>query len=387
VLAFLRAMLEAAGHRVHLYSSPHLNRFHERIRLAGAGRSAPIVEDDLTAVLEECEAANGGAPITFFEITTVAAFLAFVRVPADVLLLEVGLGGRLDATNVVPKPVATGITPVSVDHVGYLGTDLGGIAREKAGILRQGVPAVIGPQPPRALTAIEAWADEVGAPLSVWASDWFAEEEDGELMVQSGERRHKLVLPALEGPHQIVNAGHAVTLLDHAPFRVDPAAMVAGMTQVDWPGRLQRLDSGPLAARLPLGSELWLDGGHNPASARALVEAARVWRRDETRQRPLYLVVALLGTKDHAGFVAALAEMATHTVAVPMPGEHVSLAAEVLAEAALGTGMTAETALDVPAALDAIAIRAASGPPPRVLICGSLLLAGAVLAADGRAVD
>ena len=380
-------MLEAAGRRVHLYTSPHLIRFHERIRLAGAARSVPIVEDGLNAVLEECEAANGGAPITFFEITTAAAFLAFVRVPADVLLLEVGLGGRLDATNVVPKPMATGITPVSIDHVGFLGADLAGIAREKAGILRHGVPAVIGPQPPRALAAIEAQADKVGAPLAVWGGDWFAEEEGGEIVVQSGERMHRLALPALKGPHQIVNAGHAVALLDHTPLRVDAAAMADGMTSVDWPGRLQLLDGGPLAARLPAGSELWLDGGHNPSSARALADAARAWRRDDAQRRPLFLVVALLDTKDHAGFVAALAAVAAHTVAVPIPGEHAGRATDSLVEAALDAGMTAEAALGVPAALDAIASRAASGPPPRVLICGSLFLAGAVLATDGRSVD
>ena len=386
VVAFLRAALEADGRRVHCYTSPHLVRFHERVRLAaGPGRSALIAEDALVDVLEECAAACTGASATFFEITTAAAFLAFSRVPADVLLLETGLGGRLDATNVVARPALTAITPVSIDHTGFLGANLAGIAAEKAGILKPGVPAVVARQPPAALAAIAAVAAERGAPLRRWGRDWSAgARADGTLWVQAGGRERGFPAPALAGPHQIENAGQAVACLAELPRPPSGDAVAAGLRAAAWPGRLQRLDGGPLAARLPPGSELWVDGGHNAAAAAALARAMRAIAADV--DAPLHLVAGLLTTKDPEPFVGAFRGMAAGLVSLPVPGGHASHSADAMAVAAGAAGIPATDTPDIRAALDAAAARAAGGSPPRVLICGSLYLAGAALAADGRRV-
>ncbi len=370
VLAMLRAGLEGGGARVQAYTSPHLARFHERIRLAGGLISEPA----LSALLEECEAANGGLPITFFEITTVAALLAFAREAADWTLLEVGLGGRLDATNVIDRPALTVITPVSYDHQQYLGETLGEIAFEKAGILKPGVACVVGPQEPEAAAVIAARAAEVGAPLLRAGEDFRIRREGEGLVYEDAEGRLALPLPRLPGAHQVENAGIAVAALRRLGVG-DPAA---AMARVEWPARLQRLEGHPLAAALPPGSELWLDGGHNPSAGRAL--AAALAEAEAARPARLHLVAGMLETKAAGEFLAPLAGIAESLVAVPIPETEAALPPERLAEIARGTGLAAEAAPDVRAALSRLSGREG---PLRVVICGSLYLAGAVLRETG----
>jgi dihydrofolate synthase / folylpolyglutamate synthase len=369
-VAMIRAGFEGAGLRVHAYTSPHLVRFHERIRLAGE----LIPEADLAALLDECEVANGGAPITFFEITTCAAFLAFSRHPADALLLEVGLGGRLDATNVVDRPALTVITPVSYDHQQYLGETLTQIAGEKAGILKRGVPCVVGPQADEGMAAIERQAARMRAPLIAHGQHWHVTEERGRLVFQDETGLLDLPRPNLPGPHQIANAGAALAALRAlGPFglRGDPEAAVS---RAEWPARMQRLRRGPLPEAAP-GVELWLDGGHNPSAGEAIAATL-----DALPERPTWAICGMLNTKDVRGFMAPLAGHLRGLVAVPIPGEKNTLPAEVTAEAATGAGIPAETAPDTAAALGTITARE---PGARVLICGSLYLAGRVLAENG----
>jgi dihydrofolate synthase / folylpolyglutamate synthase len=368
-VATMRACLEAAGYRVHAYISPHLVRFHERIRLAGE----LIAEDVLSALLEECERANGDAPITFFEITTAAAFLAFVRTPADIVLLEVGLGGRLDATNVVRRPAVTAITPVSLDHQSFLGDTVAAIAGEKAGILKPGVTAVIAPQPNEAETVIEARAAALGAPLYRSQHEWSC-AASGAGMRYVGERwDFDLPLPSLIGAHQLVNAGMAIACLEQlVEFSVPHEAIANGLRHIDWPARLQLLRSGPLIEAVPPDWEVWLDGGHNPLAGEVLGDVAAGWH-----DRPLYLIVGMMSTKDAAGFIAPLAKHARALAAVTIPGEKNALPAEAIAAAAGSVGIPAHTAGSVLAAICDIARRGGTG---RVLICGSLYFAGKVLA-------
>ena len=366
--AMIRAGLEAAGKSVHAYTSPHLARFHERIRVAGA----LISEPDLAALLDECEAVNGGEPITFFEITTCAAFLAFARTPADYLLLEVGLGGRLDATNVVARPALTIITPVSIDHQQYLGETLAEIAGEKAGILKRGVPCVVGPQAEPALEVIEEKAARLGAPLLAAGQHWFAFEDAGRLVFQDENGLLDLPLPNLPGPHQIENAGAALAALRQMGF--DSDACEAAVTRAFWPARMQRLRQGPLADSAP-GAELWLDGGHNPAAGEAIAATL-----ERLPRRPTWIVCGMLNTKDVKGFMRPLGGHAEALYAVSIPGEANTLTAQVTAEAAAGAGLVASTADSVQAALDAITRTA---PHARVLICGSLYLAGSILRENG----
>ena len=371
-LAFLRAMLEAAGKRVQVYTSPHLVRFHERIRLTGG----PIPEPELAALLEACEAANGPAPITFFEITTAAAFLAFAREPADLLLLETGLGGRLDATNVIAQPRLTAISPISVDHVQFLGGTIEEIAFEKAGILKPGVPAAIGPQTPEAMAVIERRAAELGAPLHRHGQEWIVGSEDGGFFFETAGARQRYPAPVLPGKHQIENAGLALgcaALLDG--FGLDPAACANGLAHADWPGRLQRLTQGPLIENLPAGWELWLDGGHNAAAGAALARDLAGWPA-----RPLHLVYGMLDTKGAQGFLRPLAPLAETLHAVAIPGQPASLSAEAAAREAREAGFEATASESTAAALRGIVKDRAPG---RVLICGSLYLAGQVLAENG----
>jgi dihydrofolate synthase/folylpolyglutamate synthase len=371
-VATMRACLEAAGYRVHAYISPHLVRFHERIRLAGR----LIEEEALIALLEECERANRNAPITFFEITTAAAFLAFARTPADIVLLEVGLGGRLDATNLVHRPAVTAITPVSLDHQAFLGDTVAAIAGEKAGILKAEVTAVIAPQPSEAAAVIEARAAAVSAPLYRARHEWRC-EASGAGMRYEGERwRLDLLLPSLIGAHQIVNAGTAIACLERlSGFDVPTEAIAEGLRHIDWPARLQLLRRGPLVDAVPPGWELWLDGGHNPLAGEILGDVAAGWH-----DRPLYLVVGMMNTKDAAGFVAPLAKHARALWAVTIPGEKNALPAEALAAAAGSVGLPAQTADSVLAAIRDIPVKDGHG---RVLICGSLYFAGKVLAENG----
>lgn len=366
--AMIRAGLEAGGARVHAYTSPHLARFHERIRLAGELISEPA----LTALLDECVAANGPEEITFFEITTAAAFLAFARVPSDYLLLEVGLGGRLDATNVVAAPALCIITPVSLDHQQYLGDTVAAIAGEKAGIIKRGVPVIVGPQEDAGLAVIEARAARMGAPVLAFGQHWHAWEERGRMIFQDENGLLDLPLPNLPGPHQIQNAGAAVMALRH--LGKGAAACEAAVSRAFWPARMQRLQSGPLAAMAPR-AELWLDGGHNPSGGEAV--AATLARMPP---RPTHLICGMLNTKDVAGYMRPLAAVATRLHAVEIPGEKNTLPAEVTRDAALAAGLDARVAASVAEALAAIL---ADAPEARVLICGSLYLAGSVLRENG----
>jgi dihydrofolate synthase / folylpolyglutamate synthase len=371
-VATMRACLEAAGCRVHAYISPHLVHFHERIRLAGR----LIDEERLITLLEECERANRGAPITFFEITTAAAFLAFARVPADIVLLEVGLGGRLDATNVLRRPAVSAITPVSLDHQALLGDTVAAIAGEKAGILKPGVTAVIAPQPGEAATVIEARAAAVGAPLYRAGHEWRCVVSGGGMRYEGERWRFDLPSPSLIGAHQIVNAGTAIACLERlSGFDVPAAAIADGLRHIDWPARLQLLRRGPLVDVVPPDWELWLDGGHNPLAGEILADVAAGWH-----DRPLYLVVGMMNTKDAAGFIAPLAKHASALWAVTIPGEKNALPAEAIVAAAGSVGLPAQTAASVLAAIRDIPARDGEG---RVLICGSLYFAGRVLAENG----
>ena len=366
--AMIRAGLEASGQRVHAYTSPHLARFHERIRLAGE----LISEELLSALLDECLAANGPGEITFFEITTCAAFLAFARTPADWTLLEVGLGGRLDATNVVDRPALCIITPVSLDHQQYLGDTVALIAGEKAGIIKPGVPVVIGPQTPEGFAVIEARAEALGAPMLAFGRQWDAFESRGRMVFQDETGLLDLALPNLLGPHQIQNAGAALAALRH--LRQGEAACEAAVTRAEWPARMQRLRRGPLPESAPR-VELWLDGGHNPAGGEAVAATLARMPKRET-----HLICGMLNTKDVAGYMRPLAPQTTSLYAVSIPGEANTLPAEVTRDAALRAGMTAVTAPSVAAAMTEIAVK---DPEARVLICGSLYLAGSVLRENG----
>ena len=375
-IAYLRASLEAAGLAVHCYTSPHLVRFHERIRIGKTGASDYIGEAALSALLEECEAANGPAQITFFEITTAAAFLAFARTPADYLLLEVGLGGRLDATNVVRKPDLTVITTIDYDHQQYLGNTLSEIAAEKAGILKRDVPAVIAVQPDEAFDKIEAIANAGRVPLYCANRDWQCFEQQGRLVFTDEAGLLDLPLPQLAGRHQIDNAGTAVAALRKLnDRRISDADIARGLRTAQWPARMQRLGPGPLAALLPEGAELWLDGGHDPAAGRAL--SASFAEVNERHSRPLILVWGMLNTKEISRFIAPFAGIAQAVVTLAIPDEANAVPAEVLAETARRAGLPAVPAVSLKDAL----IRAGGlAPEPRVLICGSLYLAGHVLA-------
>ncbi|MCE8523411.1 bifunctional folylpolyglutamate synthase/dihydrofolate synthase [Ruegeria sp. 1NDH52C] len=366
--AMIRAGIEGAGLSAHAYTSPHLARFHERIRVAGE----LISEPDLVAVLDECYAANGGETITYFEITTCAALLAFARRPADYTLLEVGLGGRLDATNVIARPALSIITPISMDHEQYLGDTLAKIAGEKAGIIKRGVPVVVGPQPDEVLEVIEATAARLGAPVLAHGQHWHVRQERDRLVFEDETGLCDLPLPNLLGAHQIENAGAALAALRH--LNLGEAACEAAVTRAHWPARMQRLKTGPLVQSAPQ-AELWLDGGHNPAAGIAL--AALLASRPG---RPTHLICGMLNTKDVTGYLRPLSAQAGSLTAVSIPGEANTLSAEQTAAAAQSVGLTASTAPDVATALARIV---AVEPDARVLICGSLYLAGNILRENG----
>ncbi len=379
--AYMKAALEAAGHKVHVYTSPHLVHFNERIALAAPGGAEPIDEAELADLLTECEAANGPEPITYFEITTACAFLAFSRHAADYVLLEVGLGGRLDATNVIDRPALTVITPISIDHVQFLGGELGGIAAEKAGILKPGVPGIIAAQPAEATAVIEARAAEVGAPLVYAGTSWRVERTAPDAMtVRAGDREVRLPTPALPGPHQIANAGLACAALISLPDTdIGDEALATGLRNAAWPGRLQDLSQTGLALELPQGSELWLDGGHNTASGRALAQTLGEWSAAEGEPKQLYLISGMMNVKDATGFFAAFKPLSPDIIAVAIPGEVNTLSAAEVCGQISGAGMAAREAPDVVSALTTIGHEHADAPV-RVLICGSLYLAGHVLA-------
>ena len=362
--AMIRAGLEATGARVHAYTSPHLARFHERIRLAGALISEPA----LTDVLDRCYRANGPDPITYFEITTVAAFVAFTETPADYTLLEVGLGGRLDATNVITKPALTIITPVDLDHQAYLGDTIALIAAEKAGIMKRGVTCIVGPQHGEALDVIEDKARRIGAPLLCYGQQWQVSAERGRLIYQDDHGLLDLPLPNLLGPHQVMNAGAALTALRYLQKGDD--AYAAAVTRAEWPARMQHLTMGKLAD-LARPADLWLDGGHNPAAGVVLAQTLA-----QQAPRPTHLICGMLNTKDIAGYLRPLAKVAQSLTAVSIPGEANTIPAAQTAAQSNAIGLPATTADSVQ---DAIKTITAAHPNARILICGSLYLAGHVL--------
>jgi dihydrofolate synthase/folylpolyglutamate synthase len=380
-IAFLRAILEAAGKRVHVYISPHLVRFNERYRLGQSGEGVLVSDAELSATLEECERVNAGAPITVFEITTAVGLLLFARHPADVLLMEVGLGGRLDATNVVEHPLATIITRIAIDHTDFLGPTLDKIATEKAGILKRGTPAIVAAQARDALAAIERQAAKLNVPLKIAGEDWTATEERGRLVYQDEAGLLDLPAPKLYGRHQFENAGLAIAALRAIkPFKISPAAYEAGMIKADWPARLQRLAQGRLVELAPAGSELWLDGGHNPDGGRAI--AAALADLEERVSRPLVLIVGMLASKDCEGFLGNFTGLVRRMIAVPVPGAETGMSAEAVADAARAIGLPATSRDNLIEALDA-ARKLDLDPPPRILITGSLYLAGEVLRENG----
>jgi len=381
VVAFLRAMLEAAGKRVHVYTSPHLVRFNERYRIGAPGEGKLVSDNELAVTLTECERVNAGAAITVFEITTAVGLMLFARHPADVLLLEVGLGGRLDATNVIDHPLASIITPISIDHTDFLGDSIEEIASEKAGILKRGAPAIVAAQPRDALVAIERQAARVGAPLRVAGEDWTATEERGRLVYQDEEGLLDLPPPRLYGRHQFENAGLAIAALRSIKsLKLQPAAFEAGIAKADWPARMQRLTQGALVALAPAGSELWLDGGHNPDGGRAV--AAALADLEERVSRPLVLIVGMMATKDCQGFLSNFTGLARRMIAVPVPNVEKRMSAEAVSAAARAIGLPATSRDNLDEALEA-ARKLDLDPPPRILITGSLYLAGEVLRENG----
>jgi dihydrofolate synthase / folylpolyglutamate synthase len=373
--AFARAMLEAAGNRVAMYTSPHLVRFHERIRLPGGF----IGEEALAALLAECEEANGGAPITFFEITTAAAFLAFSRGPADALVVEVGLGGIYDATNVIARPKVCCIMPVGLDHAEFLGTSLAGIAHEKAGIIKPGVPVVVAPQTDEALDVILAKAEAVGAPTYTYGQDFQAYEEHGRMVYQDTEGLLDLPPPRLAGRHQIENAAVVIAAMRRTQW-VDEAAIETGLTTVVWPARMQRLSRGPLVEAAPPDAEVWLDGGHNPHGAAAVARALTDMAAQSPK--PLFMIAGMLNTKDSTGYFAQFKALAPTVTTVAIAGEAVSRSAEDLCAKARAAGLDAQPAVSLLAAMARVAALAGNAPS-RVLVCGSLHLAGVVLRDNG----
>ena len=380
LIAFVRAIAEALGKRVHVYTSPHLVNFHERVVLAGPQGAAPITEDRLVECLARAEAANAGELITLFEITTAAAFLAFAETPADLLLLETGLGGRLDATNVVEKPIATSITPISIDHVSFLGHTLTAIAGEKAGILKPGVPCIVGRQGAEALKVIEARAEEIGVPPHVFGRDFDVYEQHRRLIFQTPSRLLDLPLPRLNGRHQIDNAGAAIATASVAfGDALTIEALEQGLTHAEWPARLERLGDGALYQYVGEGTEIWLDGGHNAAGGQAIAHALAEF--EERVPRAVHLIWGMMETKDAHAFIAPFKGLVERVYTVPIPEEANAFSAEALAEIAASEGFDGAPTSGVALAL--MQSRAALGRPGRVLICGSLYLAGHVLKLHG----
>ena len=378
-IAFMRAALEAAGKKVHVYTSPNLVRLNERFRLAAVGGGRLVNDAELGDAVAECEAKNAGAPITVFEMETAAAFLLFSRHAADIALLEVGLGGRLDATNVIERPLISVITRLSLDHREFLGDSLVKIAAEKAGILKAGVPAVVAGQAREALAVIERQAARLRTPLKIAGEDWTATEEHGRLVYQDQDGLLDLPAPKLYGRHQFENAGTAIAALRASGLKPPAAAFEAAMVQVEWPARMQRLSHGKLAELAPAGSELWLDGGHNVDGGRAI--AAALADLEERVSRPVVVIVGMLSTKDCAGFLRNFSGLARRVITVPIHQDKAVPAGE-LAEIAAGVGIPALTGRDLESAID-LAGKLELDPPPRLLITGSLYLAGEVLAANG----
>lgn len=363
--AFARAVAEAAGLRVQVYTSPHLIDFNERIRLS----DGLVSHRRLADTLELVEGVNDGAAVTVFEVITAAAFVLFAEDPADLCILEVGLGGRGDATNVVDKPAACAITSISIDHRDFLGDSLTGIAAEKAGIIKPGVPVVTGRQKPEVLEVFTRMAAERGAPLLARDRDWSVSAVADGLDYADQHGSLSLPWPSLAGPHQYDNAGIAVAALRASGLMIPDRAFATGLARAEWAGRMQRL-RGPLAGLLPAGWELWLDGAHNPGAGEALAQHLPAWT-----DRPLHLVVGMKQGKDAAEFLKPILPFADSVWAVAEPGQHLALSVEDVITASGGAARAGGTAAE---ALRELAAIAPTGPA-RVLICGSLYLAGALL--------
>jgi dihydrofolate synthase / folylpolyglutamate synthase len=376
-IAYLRAILEAADLTVHVYTSPHLVRMNESIRLGGM-----LVSDvDLHDAFAHVEAVNAGAPITLFEAETAAAFHLLASHPADVLLLEVGLGGRLDATNVVEAPVASVITPIAIDHTDFLGDTVEKIAAEKAGIIKRRVPVIIADQLPEVSAVLEAQARKLHAPTHSAGQEWHISVERGRLVYQDDRGLMDLAAPRLFGRHQFGNAGLAIAALRALPqFKFDPSIYERGVASAEWPARMQRLTSGKLLSLAPDESELWLDGGHNAEGGRVIADA--LGDLEERVPRPLVIIVGMMANKDASGFLANFAGLTRHIIAVPIPDRAGVMQVEKLVDAGRALGMRVETADSPGDALQSLR-RLAYEVPPRVLICGSLYLAGHVLAENG----
>ena len=380
-IAYLRAILEAANLRVHVYTSPSLVRINECFRLGRTGGGALVGDDELRSTLEQCERANAGASITIFEIVTAVAFCLFAQHPADVVLLEVGLGGRLDATNVIDAPLASVMTPVSMDHTEFLGHTLTAIAGEKAAIIKRRVPVICAEQFPETMAVIEAQAERMRAPLYAAGQQWHVNVECGRLVYQDDRGLMDLVAPKLFGRHQFDNAGLAIaTLRAQSLFKIGTAAFEAGIVNAEWPARMQRLASGALLEQAPPGCEIWLDGGHNAEGGR--VVAAAMGDLEERVSRPLVVIVGMMANKDGGAFLANFAGLTRHIIAVQILDRDNAMPPDRLADAARALGMRVEISGSVEAALRSLA-RLAYEVPPRILITGSLYLAGHVLAANG----
>ena len=378
--AFCRAILEAAGLSVHVHTSPHLVRWHERYRMGG-GR---LVEDQVFAdALRRIAKANDGQSITVYEILTAVGFLLFSEHPADAVILEVGLGGRFDATNVIPKPAVSLIMPISMDHEAYLGDSVEKIAFEKAGIIKRRCSVVIGQQPfAGAKDTLIALAEKAGGPLAVYGQEFLAFQEHGRMVYQDEDGLLDLPRPALIGRHQIANAAAAIKAVRMAGFDVADEAVERGVAAADWPARMQRLSQGALVSLAPKDAEIWLDGGHNPGAGLVIAEALA--ELDERAERPLFMIAGMLNTKDSTGYFKAFEGLVKHVYCVPVTGSDAGLAPEKLALSAQEAGLSAEP---VASAANALALLRDNFDPdetaPRILIGGSLYLAGEVLKDNG----
>ncbi len=381
--AFSRALLEAEGKRVHVHTSPHLVNWHERYRMGAPGGGRLVADDVLADAIARVAAANAGETITVFEVLTAVTFVLFSEHPADAAIIEVGLGGRFDATNVIKNPAASVIMPISLDHQAYLGDRVELIAAEKAGIIKPGVPVVIGAQEyDAAQDLLIETAERRGCPLLVYGQDFLAFEENGRMIYQDEEGLMDLTPPRLNGRHQFANAAAAIAAVKAAGFELSHAAVDRAMGTVEWPGRMQRLPQGRLSDLAPSGAEVWIDGGHNPGAGLVIAEA--LTEQEEKFPRPLFLISGMINTKDQAGYFHAFHGMARHVYAVPVSASDAGVPNAELAARAAEAGLSAEPINSVANAL--MLLRDSWDPeetPPRILIGGSLYLVGSVLAENG----
>ncbi len=381
--AFTRALMEAAGYRVHVHTSPHLVNWSERYRMAAEGGGRLVSDDIFADAIVRVAAANRGETITVFEILTAVMFVLFSEHPADAAVVEVGLGGRFDATNVIARPAVSVIMPISLDHEAYLGDRVELIAAEKAGIIKKGAPVVVGSQDSEfARAVLIETAERLNCPLYVYGQDFLAFEENGRMVYQDETRLLDLPLPRLPGRHQYANASTAIAAVKAAGFAIPAEAVAKAMGSVEWPGRLQRLANGKLAEWAPEGAELWLDGGHNPGAGTVIAEAMA--EQEERFERPLFLISGMINTKDQAGYFRAFEGMARHVFTVPVAMSEAGVPADELAIRAGEAGLSAEPVSSVENALKLLRETwDDTEAPPRILICGSLYLAGEVLALNG----